>query len=168
MTAGGYDGAGVVTVTVNTRCPVCGGPRGWDTVQAYTFRHDGERHSVDRWTNPCGHVDVYEAVLQESRHRQLPAPLVLDSEAAQDLDEGEFAPVALILAAARQRRSMHAAQAAQLLDEHGHPDAAAILRSEITSRRGHLSAKQAATLLRDLAVPAPSPSLTDTNTEIRA
>lgn len=52
------------TVKVSDRCPTCGGPRGEPRRVAYY--EDGEHYTVDRWTNPCGHVDKYGAILAES------------------------------------------------------------------------------------------------------
>ncbi|WP_329307007.1 hypothetical protein OG322_26155 [Streptomyces sp. NBC_01260] len=65
-------GAGIVTVTVSTRCLRCGGPRGFDTVRPYRFPVNGVIVDADRWTNPCGHTDSHPAVLMESRERPLP------------------------------------------------------------------------------------------------
>ncbi|MFE7954443.1 hypothetical protein [Streptomyces sp. NPDC057413] len=62
-----YVGVTIRTVTVPATCPQCGGPRGADTVNAWRFCEDGEWYTVDRWTNPCGHVDMYAAVLREAR-----------------------------------------------------------------------------------------------------
>ena len=62
-----YVGVTIRTVTVSDRCPQCGGPRGVDTIRNHNFHEDGEWLSVDRWTNPCGHVDMYSAVLAEAR-----------------------------------------------------------------------------------------------------
>lgn len=69
----GYEGTGIVTVSIRPTCPVCGGPRGWDTVQADPFVRDGATLVRDKWSNPCGHTDMYEAVLDEAR-RTPPAP----------------------------------------------------------------------------------------------
>ncbi|XVV35057.1 zinc finger domain-containing protein [Streptomyces sp. CA-100214] len=69
----GYEGTGIVTVSIRPTCPVCGGPRGWDTVQADPFVRDGERLIRDKWSKPCGHPDMYDAVLDEAR-RTPPAP----------------------------------------------------------------------------------------------
>ncbi|MFD8820841.1 hypothetical protein ACFV1C_00480 [Streptomyces sp. NPDC059605] len=141
---------GVVTVTVATRCPACGGPRGWDTIQPYSFQVGDEEYTADTWTNPCGHMDLYPHVLEESRTRQLPPPPppkhIVEVKAPQEPPQVE-----LILAAARERRGMHAAQAADLLEIRGFADDAALIRAEVKNRAGHMSAKQAATLLRDLA-----------------
>lgn len=69
----GYSGVGIITVSIATTCPVCGGPRGWDTVHADPFVRDGETWVRDRWSNPCGHQDSYHLVLDEAR-RTPPAP----------------------------------------------------------------------------------------------
>ncbi|WP_143657807.1 hypothetical protein [Embleya scabrispora] len=53
------------TVTIAAVCPQCGGPRG--EAQHHRFNADGEWLSCDRWKNPCGHVDMYDAVLVEAR-----------------------------------------------------------------------------------------------------
>lgn len=45
-------------------CP-CGQPRG---PRSWLRQHDdGETYYVEVWTNPCGHVDRYAAVVVESR-----------------------------------------------------------------------------------------------------
>jgi hypothetical protein len=53
-----------VNVTLVWSCPKCGGPRG------FPFKgssYDGSRVlDVDRWANPCGHIDMYEDVLKEA------------------------------------------------------------------------------------------------------
>ncbi|MFB8406403.1 hypothetical protein [Streptomyces sp. NPDC055912] len=147
----GYEGAGVITVTIATRCPACGGPRGWDTVTAHGFHQDGERLVVDRWTNPCGHFDMYQAVVRESRDRPLsPPPL-----SATPMPEGGTGPVAVILSALRARPAMHATWAALLLDQRGYANAADLVRAEL-SRRGRMSAKQAAAYLTECGSPAAS------------
>jgi hypothetical protein len=66
-TGPGYSGVGIVTVSIAPTCPVCGGPRGWDTVTADPFTRDGETLVRDRWSNPCGHQDRYDRVLDEAR-----------------------------------------------------------------------------------------------------
>ncbi|MGW1352986.1 hypothetical protein ACWCQE_27525 [Streptomyces sp. NPDC002409] len=141
---------GVVTVTVTTRCPACGGPRGWDTVQPYPFQVGDEEYTADTWTNPCGHMDLYPHVLEESRTRQLPPPPAPKHIVEAKAPPQEMPQVGLILDAAREHRGMHAARAADLLEVRGFADDAALIRAEIKNRAGHLSAKQAATLLRDL------------------
>lgn len=67
-----FVGVTIRRATIEARCPQCGGPRGVDidgqsTVRNHNFHEDGEWLSVDVWTNPCGHVDMYEAVLAEAR-----------------------------------------------------------------------------------------------------
>lgn len=69
----GYSGVGIVTVSIAPTCPVCGGPRGLETVTADPFVRDGETYVRDRWANPCGHQDRYDVVLDEAR-RTPPAP----------------------------------------------------------------------------------------------
>lgn len=54
----------------------------------------------------------------------------------------------LVEAAARERTIRHGKHAADLLDEHGHPDEATLLRAEVRAQNGHLSARQAADFLR--------------------
>ncbi|MFJ3100300.1 hypothetical protein [Streptomyces sp. NPDC086835] len=149
----GYEGAGVITVTISTLCPNCGGPRGWDAVTPHRFHHDGAYLVVDRWSNPCGHADVYEAVVKESRERRF-LPPTDGTPALQPHDR--TGPVAVVLAAARERRAMHAKQAAQVLEDHGYGNAAVLVRTELTKRRGHMSARQAATFLTAVASPAVS------------
>lgn len=51
---------GTRTVTMGAFCPECGGPRG-DTVRFRTGVW-----SYDGWTNPCGHLDEYIAILEEA------------------------------------------------------------------------------------------------------
>lgn len=160
---------GYRTVTVAARCPACGGPRGWDTVWPISAPHRGDLLTVDRWTNPCGHQDTYLSMLRESRLRPIQQPVEPEPEPVHErqADEAE-GPVALILAAASERRGMHAAQAALLIEEHGYQDAALAIRAEMKERRGHLSARQAVCLLRDLGAAVPSPSQTGTTTEMTA
>lgn len=52
-------------VEISTACPTCGGKRG--EPYNHNFHEDGEWLSVDRWDNPCGHTDMYCAVLAEAR-----------------------------------------------------------------------------------------------------
>ncbi|WP_328638458.1 hypothetical protein [Streptomyces canus] len=80
----GYEGTGIVTVAILPTCPVCGGPRGWDRVHADPFMRDGTTLVRDRWSNPCGHADMYDAVLAEAR-RTPPAPGGLTPEDAPAL-----------------------------------------------------------------------------------
>ncbi len=58
-----------ITVQIADNCPQCGEKRG--TPYNYHFCEDDEWFSVDKWDNPCGHLDTYRKVLQE--YRQLAA-----------------------------------------------------------------------------------------------
>jgi len=60
----GYHGVRIDTVTLNWTCPTCNGPRGepWATTQC----EDGDWLHIDRWNNPCGHVDRYRDVAKEA------------------------------------------------------------------------------------------------------
>ncbi|MGX1301430.1 hypothetical protein RKD35_002918 [Streptomyces albogriseolus] len=128
-----HEGVGVLTVTISTRCPRCGGPRGWDKVRPYRFTHHGERITVDAWKNPCGHEDVYAAVVAESRQEQrtTPVELIQDAYAAREI-------------------GVHASQAANLLVRNGYADAAALVRGEVKNRGGNLTTLQAVAFLQDL------------------
>ena len=52
-------------VNIADTCPVCGGPRG--KRYHHRFHETGEWYNVDRWDNPCGHVDKYRDVLKEAK-----------------------------------------------------------------------------------------------------
>lgn len=52
------------TVEIARICPACGGPRGEPRHNRQC--EDGEFYYVHVWTNPCGHLDKYEAVLREA------------------------------------------------------------------------------------------------------
>jgi hypothetical protein len=57
-----------MTVTLRWTCPVCGGPRG---APFQTTSYDGSmRLACDGWINPCGHVDKYSEVREESFGRR--------------------------------------------------------------------------------------------------
>jgi hypothetical protein len=60
----GWISPAIVTVTIADTCPVCGGPRG--SPYNYNWHEDGDWYSCDRWDNPCGHVDKYDACLAEA------------------------------------------------------------------------------------------------------
>jgi len=64
----------VRTVTVSAYCPACGARRG--EPYAHRFAEDGAWYTCDRWTNPCGHVDMYAAVIVEAgrRHQDVTDP----------------------------------------------------------------------------------------------
>lgn len=62
----------VRTITIGSRCPAiteegtsCGALRG--KPYGHNFHSDGEWANVDRWENPCGHIDYYPLVIQESK-----------------------------------------------------------------------------------------------------
>ena len=55
----------IVTVTIASTCPTCGGRRGKPVLRPYC--EEGQFYSVHTWTNPCGHVDYYPDVLREAR-----------------------------------------------------------------------------------------------------
>lgn len=51
-------------IEIGDNCTVCGGPRG--EPRSFSFYENDESHSVDRWDNPCGHVDTYKKCLVEA------------------------------------------------------------------------------------------------------
>lgn len=53
--------AQLVTVEIPCTCLTCGGPTGEPF--GFNGHEDGADYHVDRWINPCGHVDSYPAVL---------------------------------------------------------------------------------------------------------
>ncbi len=65
------------TIEIADNCPVCGQRRG--TPYEYSFCEDGEWFSVDKWDNPCGHLDFYGECLTEARH--------IVASAAREADE---------------------------------------------------------------------------------
>lgn len=136
----GYEGVGVLTVTVGIACPSCGAPRGFDTIRTHRFHHDGDTFTVDAWTNPCTHIDLYADVVAESRQRVRRVTRVRWPDSAR-----------LILRACGEGRIRSYKQAAALLDDHGFTDEAALIRAEARQCTGLMSAQQAAGYLRDLA-----------------
>lgn len=61
------------TVEISDHCPRCGGPRGEPVTRRYC--EDGEYYDVSNWTNACGHLDMYAAVIQEATAiERLPEP----------------------------------------------------------------------------------------------
>ena len=62
-TSGAYPA--IRALTLIWACPTCQGPRG--IPQKHRFHEDGEWFTCDRWDNPCGPVDMYVSVLNESR-----------------------------------------------------------------------------------------------------
>ncbi|MER6253642.1 hypothetical protein ABT224_20030 [Streptomyces sp. NPDC001584] len=79
---------------------------------------------------------------------------------------GDNPAAELVATAAAARPRMHGRHAADLLDRHGYADEAALVRDELRAQRGHLSAKQAAQLLRCQAAPAGSPQQNPTASDV--
>lgn len=63
-----------VEVKIAETCPKCGGKRG--EPRGYNFVEDGQAFHVNKWDNPCGHIDFYENVLIEGGycHREAATP----------------------------------------------------------------------------------------------
>lgn len=58
----------LTTVTISACCPVCAGRRG---APANRRQHeDGVWFQVSVWQNPCGHLDMYSAVIKEAAIRE--------------------------------------------------------------------------------------------------
>lgn len=51
-------------IEIADTCPVCGGKRG--KPYSYRLKECGEWFVVDRWDNPCGHVDMHKDCLVEA------------------------------------------------------------------------------------------------------
>lgn len=51
-------------------CPAAGCGRRRGTPRSLRQHDDGVWYSTDTWQNPCGHVDMYEAVLIEAAVRR--------------------------------------------------------------------------------------------------
>lgn len=61
-------------IEIGDKCPICGGQRG--KPHNHHFCEDGEWFDVDKWENPCGHVDKYKDVYfeaQELKNKTTPA-----------------------------------------------------------------------------------------------
>ena len=54
-----------VTIEISGNCPICGQLRG--KPYPYNFCEDGEWSTVDRWDNPCGHIDKYGDCIREAK-----------------------------------------------------------------------------------------------------
>ncbi len=54
-----------MTIEISNQCPICGKPRG--KPYPYRFREDGQWFVIDKWDNPCGHIDCYSTVFLESK-----------------------------------------------------------------------------------------------------
>lgn len=55
-----------LSIKISATCPRCGGKRG--DPYPHRFYEDGEWFTVDRWDNPCGHIDKYFAAYKEAKH----------------------------------------------------------------------------------------------------
>lgn len=186
----GYEGTGIVTVSVLPYCPRCGGPRGYDRITPDPFVRDGRRLVRDKWTNRCGHADLYEDVVKEAARMRVSAasyspetapalkrpeiavdcpkcgaragtlcmshdgtrPRLMDvhrlrTEAWVETRIAAAPAAALVHEAANGRHAMHGRQAAALLAREGYAAEARLLDTELTLRRGHLSAREAVALL---------------------
>jgi hypothetical protein len=60
----GWTNPKVREVTISAFCPTCGGRRG--EPQGSNQCDDGAYYWVQVWSNPCGHVDMYDAVIAEA------------------------------------------------------------------------------------------------------
>lgn len=54
-----------LTIEISDLCPVCRCKRG--IPYPYRFCEDGEWFTVDKWDNPCTHIDKYCDVYDESK-----------------------------------------------------------------------------------------------------
>lgn len=52
-------------ITIGDNCPVCNAKRGMP--YNHHFCEDGEWFDVDKWDNPCGHVDKYSDCFNEAK-----------------------------------------------------------------------------------------------------
>lgn len=116
---------------------------------------DDANHVCDRWENSCGVSGDCAAVLTEA-HRERPAPAAPNgTPLIKGVEGGVFAAVVdLIAEEDKQRRSMHASNAAHIAEQHGHTGAAQIIRSQMRANGGHMSAKHAAHYLVQLDLAA--------------
>ncbi len=62
-----HHGLEVITVEISDYCQQCGKKRGlpYDHQQYI----DGATYSVNRWDNPCGHIDYYPEVIKEAQKK---------------------------------------------------------------------------------------------------
>ncbi|KPI33377.1 hypothetical protein OV450_1465 [Actinobacteria bacterium OV450] len=168
----GYSGVRVVTVTIAAECQECGGPR--DEPAPFRFPEDGEWYTVDRWSNACGHADLYENVLAEHRRHQVALEVEEQKEAARALRSGPVAAgpftgaVLLLNAASAEECGYSARQAALYLAQNGQAEAARLVEEELKRRPGQRwSGRKAAVHLAELGArlaaesdssrPAPAP-----------
>lgn len=147
-TQAGYEGVRVVTVEISSRCRVCGGPRG--PVRTDPFVCDGVRLERDAWTNTCGHIDDYAAVLKEAARRaNPPRPRPLGCE-LEGVEGGRFCKaVELIVEQLITAPWLSAVRVVEVLDqagEHAAADAVRVLTAGAPNG-GATSAKSAALYL---------------------
>jgi hypothetical protein len=70
-TSRSYEGLRIRQVNISAYCLKDGQRRG--EPRGHHFSEDGEWYTCDRWTNPCGHVDMYDDVLVEAGVRKASA-----------------------------------------------------------------------------------------------
>lgn len=64
-----HEGLYAMNVRLRWVCPKCGGPRGQIE---NGLSYDGSLYlAVNKWKNPCGHIDKYDAVRNEAKENQL-------------------------------------------------------------------------------------------------
>ncbi|MFD6935306.1 hypothetical protein ACFWAP_03990 [Streptomyces goshikiensis] len=149
-----YVGVRIVSVTVAAECPECGGPRGEAT--PFRFCEDGKWHTVSRWSNPCGHVDMYASILREHHQRVARQEEQEQKDAAWAIRSGPVlagpftGAVLLLNATAAETRGLTARQAARFLAGQGHYEPAVLIEEEIEKRGGCWSARKAAVWLAEL------------------
>lgn len=51
-------------IHIKNTCPECGQKRG--EPKPHTYCEDGDWYTVDRWENPCGHIDYYKECIIEA------------------------------------------------------------------------------------------------------
>ncbi|MFJ5038023.1 hypothetical protein [Streptomyces parvulus] len=145
----GYEGVRIVDVEVSARCPQCGGPRGPKV--EHRFRRDGEYFTCDRWMNPCGHVDQYDAVLEEARLlADLPEGRTRPCKQIKGVEGGKFAVEIAVIGEAREINPWLSALAvSELLSGRGHEEAARLIRDlvAISPTGGNMTARSAAAFL---------------------
>jgi hypothetical protein len=152
----GYEGVRVLTVEISARCPVCGGPRG--ELRPDLFVRDGVRRERDTWSNLCGHVDTYAAVLQEAaRRRELgenadrprTAGRPRSVKELRGVDGGRYCTAVEVIAAELSSSPwLSALRAAEILDDRGeHAAADAVRAYRVTCPGTNTSAKSAALYL---------------------
>lgn len=54
-----------ITIEISDRCPKCGRLRG--KTYPYRFCEDSQWFVVDKWNNPCEHIDFYKNCIIEAK-----------------------------------------------------------------------------------------------------